>query len=365
MQPNTREHFNKYLRKLGELNACAVQFNQQFTVAPSVQQRLETKMQDSSAFLKEINMVGVVPQLGQKVFVGVDGFIASTTNTDATDRNPRDPTTTEGDEYLCAQTNWDTFQTYAQLDAWAMHPDFQARVRDSIIQRQALDRIAIGFNGTHRAATSNRTANPLGQDVNTGWLQQYRNNAPDRVFSASATRPGATGIRVGDLPGADYVTLDALVYDAINHYIDPWWREDPRLRVNCSRLTVADKYFPLMNKVQRPEDMMYIDVMLSQKRMGGLQVAGLPFFPEGKMLITMPANLSLYWQIGSRRRTVLDWPKRSRWENYESSNDAYVVELYGAGCLIENIVQPVQQVDGDGHAVFDTDGNAVMVWPES
>jgi hypothetical protein len=62
-----------------------------------------------------------------------------------------------------------------------------------------------------------------------------------------------------------------------------------------------------------------------------------PFFPANSMLITPLENLSLYWQEGTRRRTIVDNAKRDRIENYESSNDAYVVEDYGAGCLIENI----------------------------
>ena len=45
----------------------------------------------------------------------------------------------------------------------------------------------------------------------------------------------------------------------------------------------------------------------------------------------------MYWQRGSRRRHIEENAKRKRIENYESSNDAYVVEDYGFGCLVENI----------------------------
>ena len=59
------------------------------------------------------------------------------------------------------------------------------------------------------------------------------------------------------------------------------------------------------------------------------------------MLITSLQNLSLYYQTGGRRRFVKEAPEKNRIENYESSNDAYVVEDYGFGCLIENIVTGV------------------------
>ena len=37
---------------------------------------------------------------------------------------------------------------------------------------------------------------------------------------------------------------------------------------------------------------------------------------------------------------------RLRFENYESSNDAYVVEDFGAGCLIENIEMSEAALNG-------------------
>jgi hypothetical protein len=54
-------------------------------------------------------------------------------------------------------------------------------------------------------------------------------------------------------------------------------------------------------------------------------------------LITIPANLSIYYQTGGRRRTIIDNPKKDRIENFESSNDAYVVEDFGAACLLDNV----------------------------
>ena len=45
-------------------------------------------------------------------------------------------------------------------------------------------------------------------------------------------------------------------------------------------------------------------------------------------LITRLDNLSIYWQEDTRRRSVIDNPKRDRIENFESVNEAYVVEDY-------------------------------------
>ncbi|MGN0863008.1 MAG: P2 family phage major capsid protein, partial [Stenotrophomonas koreensis] len=62
-----------------------------------------------------------------------------------------------------------------------------------------------------------------------------------------------------------------------------------------------------------------------------------PFIPANALMVTSLANLSLYWQIGGRRRHVVEQPSRDRIANFESSNDAYVIEDYGLGCVVENI----------------------------
>lgn len=59
--------------------------------------------------------------------------------------------------------------------------------------------------------------------------------------------------------------------------------------------------------------------------------------PPNALLITRLDNLSIYWQEDTRRRSVIDNPKRDRIENFESVNEAYVVEDYRCAALVENI----------------------------
>ena len=192
----------------------------------------------------------------------------------------------------------------------------------------------IGWNGVSRAATSNRATNPLLQDVNKGWLQKYREEAPERVLDEGAH---PSEVRVGAAAGHDYENLDALVFDATNRLIDPVHAENTDLVVICGRALLADKYFPIINKDQDASDKLAADVIVSQKRIGGLPAVRVPFFPANALFITTLANLSIYYQEGGRRRAVIDEPPSDRVANYESSNDAYVVEDFGAGALVENI----------------------------
>lgn len=332
MRKETRIAFNAYVEQIAKLNGVP-SATEKFTVEPSIQQRLESKMQESAGFLQSINVVGVTEQQGAKLGLGISSPIASTTNTATTDRAPIDPTSLDEVGYYCKQTNSDTFITYQKLDLWAKFPDFQTRIRDAILKRQALDRIMIGWNGTSRAATSDRVANPLLQDVNKGWLQRYREEAAARVMSEGA--PAAGVINIGAT--GHYKNLDALVMDMVNNLLDPWFAEDTDMVAICGRELLADKYFPLVNTTQAPTEQLATDLIVSQKRIGNLPAVRVPSFPPTAIMVTRLDNLSIYYQEGARRRSIVDNAKRDRVENYESSNDDYVIEDFGAGAVAENI----------------------------
>ncbi|MGE7139674.1 phage major capsid protein, P2 family [Luteibacter sp. NPDC031894] len=331
MRNDTRKKYNQYLARIAELNAVD-SAGQQFSVDPSVQQKLETAIQEKSDFLSLINIVPVDEMKGEKLGLGVSGPVSGRTNTSANKaRQPRDVGTLDQRGYECAQTNFDTFIKYATLDQWAKFPDFQTRLSGAIVQRQSLDRITIGFNGTSVAVDSDLDANPLLQDVNIGWLQHIRTEAPSRWMH----QVGSTGkIRVG--PGGDYENLDALVMD-MNELLEPWYRGTPGLRAIVGRSLVHDKYFPIVNREQGAQDELASQVLVSQKSIGGNVAISVPFFPANSILLTAPDNLSIYYQDGKRRRFVKEEPELNRISNYESSNDAYVVEDLNGAALVENI----------------------------
>jgi len=336
MKNETRVLFNRYLDRQGELNgvdAEDIRRGSNFTVLPSVQQILESKVKESSDFLTRINIVPVDEMEGAKLGLGTSGPIASRTNTTAADRTTSDPSTLDERGYKCVQTNSDTHLTYAKLDLWAKFPDFQPRIRDSIVKQQALDRIMVGFNGRSVAATTDKGANPLLQDLNKGWLQYLREVAPTHVMSEGAEDDE---IRIG--AGGDYATFDSLVVDAKNTLLPSWAQADTGLIAFCGGDLLHDKYFPMIDTEFNPTEQVARDIILSKKQLGGLPAARVPFFPDGSILVTTYENFSIYYQDGKRRRTVVDNAKRDRIENFESSNDAYVLENTDYAFLLENVV---------------------------
>lgn len=331
MRLNTRKKYTAAMTQLAAINGVTT-VTEKFAVEPSVQQKLEEKIQLSSEFLTRINIFLVDEQAGAAVGLGISRPIASRTNTDNTDRQAKDPTSMDERGYFCKKTDFDTAIKYQKLDQWAKFKDFYARFSGQIQKRQALDRIMIGFNGVTAAATTDIVANPKLQDVNKGWLQKMREENEERVMSSGATAGkitiGATG---------DYKNVDALVLDLVNEMIDEVHQDNPDLVVLCNRKTVADKYFPLVNKDQENSEKLAADIIISQKRMGNLPVYAVPFFPEDAILVTTFDNLSIYVQEGARRRTIIDNPKRDQIENYESSNEDYFIEDLGLAAMAEKI----------------------------
>ena len=330
MKNESRILFDKYASQVAHLNGVTDP-SKGFAIDPSVEQKLETRIQEQASFLGEINVVPVDEIAGEKLGLGTTGPIASRTDTTTKDRNPRDISDLGKDGYLCQKTDFDSYVTYKKVDLWAKFPDFQNRMRDNVIAQIARDRMMIGFNGTSHANETDFETNELLQDVNIGWLEKMRQNAPERVLA---------GLKIGDMAGADYKTIDAAVFDLVGEAIDPWHRESTGLEVITGRSLIQDKYLSLVDSTNAPTERRALESLIANKNIGGLKTKGVPFFPSQALMVTAPTNLSIYYQEGSRRRTIVDNAKRDRIEDYQSVNEAYVVEDYGACAVLEGILVP-------------------------
>jgi P2 family phage major capsid protein len=336
-----RDRLGQYFDQVAAVNdlhpgACvfsAVARN--FAVEPSVQQKLVDKISEDTSFLGDVNIELVTELKGEKLGLGLDGkIISSRTDVLAAPRVPKSYWSLDDDKYECRDTHFDTFLSYAQIDKWAKFPDFSARISAHLLLAQRADRIKIGFNGKSHAPTTDRAANPLGQDVNVGWLERMRLNAPDRVLATGST---AGKITFGTHATADFKTLDALVISAVNEMIEPWHHNRSDLVVLVSRDLLEDKYFDIYNLAQPATEQLAVQALDLQRRLGRYPAKVVPWFPNGTIAITFPKNLSIYEQEGSRRRKIQDNASRSRFDDFESYNEDYVIEDYTAMCMVEKI----------------------------
>ncbi|WP_028487522.1 phage major capsid protein, P2 family [Thiothrix lacustris] len=327
MKGKTRERFNRMKEEVAGANDVG-NVSEKFTLLPSVEQTIVDRMGESSAFLDNINIFPVTEQKGQKLGLGVGAPIASRTNTDTKERATAYVGSLDADTYECKQTNFDTHISYRTLDAWAALDDFQGRYRKAVLQRVSLDRIMVGWNGTSAATETDRTANPLLQDVNIGWLEKVRLAAPGNFMGYASDGTETTDeFTIGE--GGMYGTLDALAFDVMSSLLDPWHVGGDDLVLIIGRELWVNHGLTLYNDNRSATDKNALQVWFAKEAIAGLPTVTIPFFPARGLVVTSYDNLSIYFQTGAVRRAIIDNPKRDRVEEYLSSNDAYVVEDYG------------------------------------
>jgi len=303
-----------------------------FSVEPTIAQELNDAITAKADFLQRINITPVTEIKGQKVFLGTSGPVTGRTNTKTTDREAKDASALDQDTYELSSTESDVSLAYAKIDAWAKFPDFHQKYSAAVQKQIALDRIMVGFHGTHAAVQTDMTQYPLLQDVNKGWLQQAREQVPAQVL-----KEGAVAGKVTMGVGGDYANLDALVHDT-KQMIDERVRDGGDLvAIIGSDLLAADKAKLYTSQGSTPTEKERIESQQVIATYGGLPAFSVPYFPVNAVLVTSFDNLSIYYQDTSWRKQTVDNPKRSRVEDYNSRNEGYVIEQLEKIALTENV----------------------------
>ncbi|TWC14773.1 P2 family phage major capsid protein [Pseudomonas sp. SJZ085] len=304
---------------------------EEFNVSPTHAQTLNEKITLSSSFLQRINVIPVSEIKGEKVMLGVNGSVTGRTNTTNADRVARNVLGLDGNGYELFETHSDVGLKYATIDAWAKFKDFAQRYAAAVQKQIGLDRIMIGWNGTSVAATTDRVANPLLQDVNKGWLQIAREQAPEQVMAQGTKAAGK--IQIGAT--GDYANLDALVFD-VSLMIEEEFRDGGDLIAIVGRdLLAYDKGKLYANQGGKPTEKERLEMAQVIATYGGLPTFTCPHFPSKGVVVTSWDNLSIYFQDSSWRRQIVENPKRSQVEDYNSRNEGYVIEQLGKFAAIE------------------------------
>ncbi|MQU55054.1 phage major capsid protein, P2 family [Pseudomonas sp. FSL R10-1339] len=302
-----------------------------FTIEPSAAQSINEKITAKSDFLERINIVPVSEIKGEKVMFGVTGPVTGRTDIRIKEREVKDFSSLENNTYELSSTESDVSLPYAKIDSWAKFPDFHKRYSDAVQKQIALDRMMIGFRGTHNAAQTDIETFPMLEDVNKGWLQQAREKVPSQVLSQGLE---AGKISLGE--GGDYANLDALVYD-VTRLIDDNLRDSDLIAIIGSDLLAHDKAVLYAKQAGTPTEKERIESAQVVSTYGGVPSFSVPFFPVNAVLVTSWDNLSIYFQDTSWRVLMLENPKRNRVEDYNSRNEGYVVEQFGKIALAENV----------------------------
>lgn len=328
MQDNTRVCFNRFKAEVAQANNLNAITGETFNVNPAAQQKLHGTLGEQADFLKRIGQIPVTAQVGEKIGLGIGKPIASRTNTDEEERQTRYVGEVDADPYHCKQTNTDTHLKYSLMDSWAHLDDFGAIYSTQLAKQVARDTIMVGWHGETAAPVTDIMANPLLQDVNIGWLAKVRTNQPARFMGYDSDGNQTTDTyRVGS--GGKYGSLDALVFDMTTNLLDVWHQDADDLVVMVGREIWVSHGMELLGNSTLPTERNALQTWFASKTVAGMPCIMPPFLPRRAVIVTSYDNLSVYHQVGSLRRAIIDNPKRDRVEEYLSENIAYVVEDYG------------------------------------
>lgn len=294
-----------------------------FAVSEPMETKLNDAIKESADFLNQITVMPVTDGEGQALEIGVSGLLAKRTNTDNKDRTPTILGGPTGSTYKVKLTEYDVALPYSTLDAWARYKDFQDRYRQAVLNAIALNRLMVGFNGTSAAVETDPVANPLGQDVNIGWLKILKDQNPANYLDdSSSAAAGTVSINPANAQGNGHKSLDGLVADLYNA-IPVQYRTGKEVAIIGSDLAAADANKVFDDNGGTPSEKEKAKAVL--QTYGGLQAIQVPGFPPMGVMVTDPANLHLYYQEGKTRRQLEDEPKRNRTVDYISTNDAYAI----------------------------------------
>ncbi len=318
MNDKTRKLYSQMCLDMCETYSVATVENK-FAVVPEVEQKLQDAIVEQATFLQKINVLSVTAQKGQNLLGSASGPASGRTDTsaDGKERSPKELLSLDALSYECHKTNSDLALKYDTMDAWAHIGDLDVRYPKWMQQRIAADRITIGWHGETVAADTNLTTYPLMQDVNKGWFQVMREKKPENVISSGAV---VDQVRIG--AGGDFVNLDHAVSDLLSGI--PEHLHDGLVAYVGTELVGMEKSALYKAIGSTPTEKN--EATESLKSFGGLPYETPSFFPARGIMITSPDNLSIYVQTGTWRRNLVEEPKKDQVADYNSRNEAYVVE---------------------------------------
>ncbi|HBC3859680.1 phage major capsid protein, P2 family [Vibrio parahaemolyticus] len=325
----SKAHFKTYLAEFisGTIKAANAEADEKmFAITPVMETKLREALKHSHAFLGMIH-TGLVDQIqGQVVDVGDDGLSTGRAAGRFSVEVGQD-----GNTYQLVKTDSGAHIPWELMTQWVNSGNkgqWMNLMKGAITKRFALDMLRIGFNGTSVAAITDPDANPLGQDVNKGWLKIVKEKASAQVLPAAKLDP------TGATPDA-YKNLDSLVQDLINTTIAEQYRQDDDLVVVIGSNLVAAEQHRLLESANTPTE--HKAAQSLAKTIAGKKAYTPPFFPSDAVWVTSLKNLQILTQSGTQWRKQENNTDRMRFESNHIRMEGYAVGRLSKFAAIESV----------------------------
>lgn len=300
-------------------NALAKSFNvtnvnRYFNLTDPQETSLRDALLENADFLNLITTADVDQMQGQVVSVGNPGIFTGRKK----DGRFLRQTNIDGNKYQLVETDSGAGLRWDLLSVWANsggESEFFERMQGFMLCSFALDMIRIGWNGQSVAENTDPVKNPNGEDVNKGWHQIAKDwNGGKQVLTDAITLDD----------NGDYRSLDAMASDLINTCIPVEFRNDPRLVVFVGADLVSAEQYRLYQSADKPTEKIAAQMLGST--IAGRPAMIPPFMPGKRMVVTIPSNLHIYTQRGTRQRKVEFVEDRKQYENKYLRNEGYALE---------------------------------------
>lgn len=327
MRADTRVLYNAYCANVAKLNGVA-SVSEKFAASEPVEQRVNNMIFEDVAFLSRIQQLSIDVLRTEPISTRFPDMIGS--RTDTSGAGERAGTAIQNPDSIfidLVQHNYDVKITYKQLDTWRKL-GIPKKWAAALIHSIALTRLMVGFNGESAAATTDPVANPLGQDINIGWLKFIETHAPENFMTEVVGESGA--IQLGD--GGDFPNLNHFVH-SLYDVIEAKYRSKDMVAVIGHDLVSYDVNLRFEKWGDRPTEQGQI--MNLERRYGNLNSMVVPGFPAKGLMITELENLQHYRQNGSARRNIKEVPEKDCIVDFNSMNEAFGLEEVKAAAAVK------------------------------
>ncbi|YCO01545.1 phage major capsid protein, P2 family [Vibrio sp. VNB-15] len=302
--------------------------SKQFNITPVIETKLQQAIVESDAFLRKISNIMVDQIKGQVIDVGDSGLTTGRVKdgrfTAALDQS--------GNTYELVETDSGAHINWITLTIWAnsgSKGQWVKLMNNAITRSFALDKLRIGFHGVSSdTETTDPEAQPLGEDVNKGWLQIVKDKAPDQINDQAILDPS------GKTDDA-YKNLDSLVNDLVNTTIHEVFVDAPDLVVLVGRNLVAAEQHRLLEAADVPTE--HKAAQQLAKTIAGKKAYIPPFFPANMVWVTNLTNLQILTQRGTQWRKSRNEEDRKRYETSYLRMEGYAVGNFHKFAAIENV----------------------------
>ncbi|EJR0951941.1 phage major capsid protein, P2 family [Vibrio alginolyticus] len=307
--------------------ANAPQGTQSFNLTPPMETKLRQAIMESDAFLGMVSLLPVQQIKGQVVDVGDDGLSTGRSGSGrfsvevGQSGNTFELTKTDSGAYIL----WETMTQWANSGSKG---HWLSMMKSAISRRFALDMLRVGFNGTSIATNTDPIKNPLGQDVNKGWLTIVKEKRSSQVLASAKLDPTGTATD-------SYKNLDSLTQDLINTTIAPEHRQDPDLVVLVGSNLVAAEQHRLLEAADSPTE--HKAAQSLAKTIAGKKAYTPPFFPADQLWVTNTKNLQILTQEGTQWRKQKNDEDELRFKQNHIRMEGYAVGNLKKFAAIESV----------------------------